>query len=34
MSKVNQVAKEDKGHHDHFKVSETNSGVFSTYDTR
>ena len=29
MSKVNQVSKENKGHHDHFKVSEINSGVFN-----
>jgi hypothetical protein len=29
MSKVNQVAKENKGNHDHFKVSDTNSGVFN-----
>lgn len=29
MSKVNQVSKENRGHHDHFKVSEINSGVFN-----
>jgi hypothetical protein len=27
MSKVNQVAKENKDHHDHFKVSDTNSAI-------
>ena len=29
MSKVNQVSKENKDHHDHFKVSEINSGVYN-----
>jgi hypothetical protein len=29
MSKVNQVAKENKGSHDHFKVSGVNSGVYN-----
>lgn len=29
MSKVNQVSKENKDHHDHFKVSGINSGVFN-----
>lgn len=29
MSKVNQVSKENRGHHDHFKVSDTNSGVYN-----
>ena len=29
MSKVNRVAKENKGSHDHFKVSGVNSGVYN-----
>lgn len=29
MSKVNQVSKENKDHHDHFKVSGINSGVYN-----
>ena len=29
MSKVNQVSKENKGNHDHFKVSGINSGVYN-----